>query len=94
MGHRGRRIKRWRTRRATARAVPRIVAALRDRGVTDVLFFLGFHGEPVLWHVTATDAQKAEVARHEFFRTQADVTVESEETVGRDFGGDWWAAMK
>ena len=56
-----------RTRLAIARAVPRVVADLAEWGVTDVHWFVAFHGEPVLWLETTTDAEKAEVFAHDCF---------------------------
>lgn len=103
---------RWRdTRPAVADAVPLIVAALASHGVTGVKWFLAFHGYPVVWLVTATDAQKLEVLKHGSFQAevqslladarvspdlveQAVVTAESQETVDRNWDGNWWHAMK
>ena len=100
-----------RTRLAIARAVPRLVDALGEWGITDVRWFLAFHGEPVLWLETRTDAEKAAVAARECFTEQvreilteagldadlarrARVTVESAQSVERDFEGSWFYAMK
>jgi hypothetical protein len=74
-------------------------------------WFRTFRGEPVIWLVTASDAERERVAEHRLFRdtvclllleagleddlaSRAGVAVESQETVDRDFGGNWWHAMK
>lgn len=94
-----------------AEAVPAIVAAGVGLGVVGAHWFLAFHGYPVVWLVTATDGEKAEVAERGLLRAevltalresgvQADlleqthVTVESQETVDRDYEGNWYYAMK
>jgi hypothetical protein len=95
-------------------AVPKIVDALNQWGVTRVTWFRAFHGYPVVWLVTETDAAKAVVMDHSCFRSTVQdilvangaepalaaetalrgVTVESEETVARDFDGSWFNAMR
>jgi hypothetical protein len=87
-------------------AVPAIVAALGECGVTDVEWMVGYHGYPVCQLITTTDAEKAVVVEHDHFRDtvvqhlaeagvpsepleQAAVTVQSQETVDRDFEGRW-----
>ena len=104
-------VQNRRTRRAVKDAIPRIVAMLESHGVKRVQWFLGFGGEPVIWLVTSTDAERDAVARQGFFReevlaklaeagvgdpplSKAGVTVESEESVERDWQGNWWYAMK
>jgi hypothetical protein len=99
------------TRQAVVRAIPRIVESLSASGVTGVQWFLAFQGEPVIWLVTATDADKSRVAEQGFFRdivcrllveaglpdvlaSRVGVTVESEETVARDFESNWFYAMR
>jgi|EBPBio282013_DNA_FD.fasta_scaffold13737_5 hypothetical protein len=99
------------TSAAVTSAVPVIIRSLAAHGVTDVQWFLAFHGYPVVWLVTSTDAEKATVVEHGFFRSQvlsalagagvardlverAGVTVESQETVDRDFEGSWFYAMR
>jgi hypothetical protein len=96
---------------AVAEAVPVIVGALAAHGVTDVQWFIAFHGYPVIWLVTASDDEKAAVAGRGFFRPEVvvalsaagvesdlaqrvSVTVESQETVDRDFEGSWFYAMR
>ena len=44
------------------------VESLSASGVTGVRWFLAFRGEPVIWLVTATDADKSRVAQHGFSR--------------------------
>ena len=56
------------TGQVVVRTVPRIVEALDASGVVGVKWFLAFRGEPVIWLVTATDANKEVVAKHGFFR--------------------------
>ncbi len=97
------------TERAVVAAIPAIVAAFAK--CQGVRWFLAFHGEPVVWLVTETDADKAVlldsgVLRSEVQRAlsaagvadelvvRARVTVESEETVARDFDGKWHYAMR
>jgi hypothetical protein len=92
-------------------AVPVIVRSLAAHGVSDVQWFLAFHGYPVVWLVTSTDTEKATVVEQGFFRRdvlsalagagvapdlveRAAVTVESQETVDRDFEGSWFYAMR
>lgn len=99
------------TSAAVTVAVAAIAAAGARTGVVDVLWFLSFHGYPVIWLVTAMDAQKAEVARHGLLRPevlaalreagvrpdlleQVHITVESQETVDREYEGSWFYAMK
>lgn len=99
------------TSRAVTAAVPAIVRALAGHGVTDAYWFLAYYGYPVIWLITSTDAEKADVAAHGFFRAEvlaalggagvapdlaerAGLTVESHETVNRDFEGNWYAVMK
>ena len=77
----------------------------------NVQWFIGYHGEPVLWLVTATDAEKealpplsvlskevrvslSEVGLRQDLIEAAGVTYESQETVDRDWDGNWWQAMK
>ena len=99
---------------AVSAAVPQIVDALKPWGVTRVTWFEAFHGYPVIWLVTETDAAKAVVQDHACFRSTVQellvacgvgtalaeqtalrgVTVESEETVARDFDGSWFNAMR
>ena len=96
---------------AVVAAVPVIIGSLAANGVTDVQWFLAFHGYPVVWLVTTSDAEKAVVAEHGFFRAEVlsalaeagvapdllervHVTVESQETVDRDFEGSWFYAMR
>jgi hypothetical protein len=96
---------------AVQAATPTIVAALKRWGVTGLQFFLAFGGEPVIWLVTSTDAEKNDVANHGFFvgevrtllleaglapelATRASVTVESQETVDRDYESSWFSAMR
>jgi hypothetical protein len=95
-------------------AIPELVDALNQWGVTRVTWFQAFHGYPVVWLVTDTDAAKAVVRNHSCFRSTVQdilvangvdsalaaetalrgVTVESEETVVRDFDGSWFNAMR
>lgn len=92
-------------------AVPAIVAAGAGLGVLNAFWFLALHGYPVIWLVTATDAEKAEVAKRGLLRAevlaalreagvqsdlveQTHITVESQETVDRDYEGSWYYAMK
>lgn len=99
------------TSAAVAEAVPAIVTAGAGLGVLGAHWFLAFHGYPVVWLVTATDAEKAEVAERGLLRAevlaalresgvhadlleQTHVTVESQETVDRDYEGNWYYAMK
>jgi len=96
---------------AVTAAVPMIIGSLAANGVTNVHWFLSFHGYPVIWLVTNSDAEKERVTEHGCFRTEvlsalaeagvADdlverthVTVESEQTVDRDFEGSWFYAMR
>jgi hypothetical protein len=98
------------TERATEGAVPEIVAALTEWGITKAFWFLAYAGYPVVWLVTATDSEKeaaplepltekvrailANAGVSGDLAARAAVSVESEETVARDWDGDWWAAMK
>ena len=99
------------TSAAVAVAIPAIVAATAGQGVVDAHWFIAFHGYPVIWLVTTTDADKDEVAARGFFRPEVlvalraagvrsdlvdrtHVTVESQETVDRDFDGSWFNAMR
>jgi len=99
------------TSAAVAAAVPAIVRATAPHGVTDAYWFIAYYGYPVVWLVTATDAEKAGVIAHRVLRPEvlaalgdagvaldllerAAVTVQSQETVDRDFGGSWYYAMK
>jgi hypothetical protein len=95
-------------------AIPKIVAALGQHGVNRAIWFQAFHGYPVVWLVTDTDAEKTLVARHSCFWSTVQeilidsgldsvlaeqtglrgVTVQSEETVRRDFDGSWFNAMR
>ena len=99
------------TSAATAAAVPGIVDATGEHGVTDVHWFLAYYGYPVIWLVTASDEEKAEVKGRGLLRAEVlaalgdagvapdlvertVVGVESQETVDRDFEGNWYYAMK
>jgi len=99
------------TSAAVTLAVPAIVSAGAENGLVDVLWFLAFHGYPVIWLVTATDAQKAEVGGRGLLRSevltaltdaglrsglvkQVQITVESQETVDRDYEGSWFYALR
>ena len=99
------------TSAAVTAAIPVIVGSLATHGVRDVQWFLAFHGYPVMWLMTSTDAEKATAVEHGFFRPEvlaalaqagvapdlverAGVTVESQETVDRDFEGSWFYAMR
>jgi hypothetical protein len=100
-----------RTRRAMERGAKAAVAELRATGVTRSISFLGFHCDPVVWLVTATDDAKDAVCRDGIPRplviehllkagvradlaAAAGVTVESQETVDRDWDGNWHFAMR
>jgi hypothetical protein len=99
------------TSAAVAAAVPVIIAAGKSLGVAHVYWFLAFHGYPVIWLVTATDAERAKVAERGLLRAdvlgalqdagvqpdlveQTHITVQSQETVDRDYENSWYYAMK
>jgi hypothetical protein len=92
-------------------AVPIMLRRLRPWGITNAYWFLGYHGEPVVWLATTTDAEKealpplskleeevraslSEVGVGQDLIKRAGVTYESEETVAREWDGNWWFAMK
>jgi hypothetical protein len=51
-------------------AVPVIVSSLGVYGVTNVQWFLAYHGYPVIWLVTTTDLEKAAIVEQGFLRPE------------------------
>jgi hypothetical protein len=91
-------------------AEPSLVAAFRSRGVVRADYVAAFpHPDVWVWLGTATDAQREALAadaglvdevrqvlnlRREAGITIEGVTVQSEETVARDYDGRWFYALR